>query len=206
MEKKAIIFDLDNTIYPVAAIGHQLFADLFQMITMHGGYQGAIEDVQQEIMRKPFQVVAKAFQFDATLTAAGLALLSDLTYTGAMQPFEDYALTKKINCRKFLVTTGFTKLQHSKIDMLGIKNDFEAIIVVDPSLSSLTKKDVFKDILLEHQLKEKEVLVVGDDLHSEIKAAQELGIDTVLYDYQDLPALALLDNSITSFSGLQRFL
>lgn len=206
MKKKAIIFDLDNTIYPVAAIGHQLFADLFQMIAMHGGYEGAIEDIQQEIMKKPFQLVAKAFQFDAALTAAGLALLSDLTYTGAMQPFEDYALTRKINCRKFLVTTGFTKLQHSKINLLGIKNDFEAIVVVDPAISVLTKKDVFKNILLQYQLQEKEVLVVGDDLHSEIKAAQELGIDTVLYDYQDLPALAVLDNRITNFSGLQRFL
>jgi putative hydrolase of the HAD superfamily len=90
--------------------------------------------------------------------------------------------------------------------MLGIKNDFEAIVVVDPAISVLTKKDVFKNILLQYQLQEKEVLVVGDDLHSEIKAAQELGIDTVLYDYQDLPALAVLDNRITNFSGLQRFL
>jgi FMN phosphatase YigB (HAD superfamily) len=27
-----------------------------------------------------------------------------------------------------------------------------------------------------------DVLVVGDDLHSEIKGAQDLGIDTVLYE------------------------
>jgi len=42
------------------------------------------------------------------------------------------------------------------------------------------------------------VLVVGDDLHSEIKAAQELGIDAVLYDrdnlHRELPDIKRINN------------
>ncbi|HWJ26695.1 MAG TPA: HAD hydrolase-like protein, partial [Flavisolibacter sp.] len=45
-----------------------------------------------------------------------------------------------------------------------------------------TKKDVFAEIVERHGYKKSEVLVVGDDPNSEIKAAQELGIDAVLFD------------------------
>jgi putative hydrolase of the HAD superfamily len=36
MQKKAIIFDLDNTVYAVRTIGEELFASLFELITQDG--------------------------------------------------------------------------------------------------------------------------------------------------------------------------
>ncbi|WP_262249828.1 HAD family hydrolase [Parapedobacter soli] len=183
MKKKAIIFDLDNTIYPVASIARKLFHDLYELIERDGRYVGDFEEIKQNIERKPFQVVAGEFQFDNELTSNALALLADLEYKDTMAPFDDYPLTKDIDCLKFLVTTGFTKLQWSKIKQLGLQADFEACYVVDPALSQQTKKDVFAGIMDEYRLSAEDVLVVGDDLHSEIKAGRELGIDTVVYDY-----------------------
>jgi len=66
---------------------------------------------------------------------------------------------------------------------LGIENDFEAIFVVDPDLSALTKRDIFEKILADNNFVVEDVLVVGDDLNSEIFHAKALGIETVLYDY-----------------------
>jgi putative hydrolase of the HAD superfamily len=99
-----------------------------------------------------------------------------------MQPFADYHLIKVIPIKKFLVTTGFTNLQRSKIKMLGIENDFEEIHIVDPEVSAITKKDVFAGIMKRHDYHVEDLLVVGDDPESEIKAAIELGIDTFLFD------------------------
>ena len=99
-----------------------------------------------------------------------------------MQPFDEYVQIRSSGLMKFLVTTGFTKLQWSKVKMLGIENDFAEIHIVDPELSTQTKKDVFADILKRHHLIAAEVLVIGDDPESEIKAATELGIETFLYD------------------------
>ena len=45
---------------------------------------------------------------------------------------------------KFLVTTGFIKLQMSKVKMLGIEEDFKEIHIVDPEVKDKTKKDVFE--------------------------------------------------------------
>jgi putative hydrolase of the HAD superfamily len=75
-------------------------------------------------------------------------------------------------------------LQHSKIRALGVVGDFEEIHVVDPAGPGPgSKREVFADILRRHGWGPAQVLVVGDDPESELKAAHELGIETVLYDH-----------------------
>lgn len=183
MKKKAIILDLDNTIYPVSSIGDRLFKSLFSLILESGEYTGDFEQVRFEIMRRPFQYIADEFSFSETLKADCFKLLSNLTYDEKMQPFEGYETLLTIPCRRFLVTTGYTKMQQSKIKQLGIENDFEALFVIDPDQSDLTKRDLFEKILTDYNLNVEDVLVVGDDLNSEIFHAKALGIETVLYDY-----------------------
>lgn len=208
VKKKAIIFDLDNTIYPVSSIGGRLFRDLFTMIQEDGRFEGSFEEVKEAIQRKAFQVVAEEFKFHEDLTSAGLKALSDLEYTEQMKPFDDYEVAREIPLMKFLVTTGFSKLQRSKIRELDVEKDFEACFVVDPAKSKKTKKDIFAEIMNRYGLTAREVLVVGDDIHSEIQAGKELGLETVLYDfaskYVELPEYT--DHIITNFSELERFL
>ncbi|MEC3879705.1 HAD family hydrolase [Parapedobacter sp. 10938] len=205
-KKKVIIFDLDNTIYPVASIAKGLFGDLYRLIGADGRYTGEFEDIKYNIERKPFQLVAAEFHFNEELTALALALLADLEYNGPMAPFDDYPLTRDIDCLKFLVTTGFTKLQWSKIRQLNLQADFEACYVVDPASSQQTKKDVFAGIMDKYRLNPEEVLVVGDDLQSEIKAGRELGIDTVVYDYAGKFGSLENHHVITNFDALNAFI
>jgi len=205
-KKKAIIFDLDNTIYPVHAIGDKLFADLFAIIEQSGAYQGEMAEIKDAIQRKPFQVVATKFRFGDTLIEEGLAILSQLEYDGVIEPFDDYQLTKRIDCLKFLVTTGFNRLQESKINQLRIRDDFDACYVVDPSACTHTKKDIFQKIAADHGLQPADILVIGDDIHSEIQAAKELGIDAVVYDHYD--TLSAMDgyDIISHYGQLEPFL
>lgn len=182
MHKKILILDLDNTIYPVSSISSELFKPLFKMIEDHGGFKSDFELIKSDIKRKPFQKVAEEHQFSDELLNMGLDLLKNAVCTMEMNVFEDYEEVKKHPSEKFLVTTGFTKLQKSKVKQLKIKNDFKEIHIVDPQISNKTKKDVFEDIIKRHGLNKEDVLVIGDDPNSEIKAAKELGIDTVVYD------------------------
>lgn len=185
MKKKAVILDLDNTIYPVGAIGEQLFEPVVALIRQHKTYDGNIEDIKSAMMKKAFQVVAKEFNFGSELLKEGLELLGNLSWEEPMLPFNDYKTIKQWPCQKFLVTTGFTKLQSSKVEQLGIADDFDDIYIVDPSISTLTKKDIFKKIMDDYGFAKEEMIVIGDDLDSEIKAGIELGIDVVLYDYKE---------------------
>ncbi len=185
MQKKAIILDLDNTIYAVHSIGHTLFASLFNLIEEERLYTDKMDAIKDDIMRRPFQLVAKDHGFSEALSAKAIAHLKTLSFEGRIDPYPDYQFVRELLINKFLVTTGFKNLQQSKIAAMDIAKDFKEVHIVDPGESGRTKKDVFADIMQRHGYKNEDVLVVGDDLHSEIKAAQELGADVALYDREN---------------------
>jgi len=174
--------DLDNTIYPVHSIGDALFYELFRMIRDSGELGHRLDDVKQEIMRRPFQTVAKEFGLSDALTGRGIEHLQQVEYKGAIAPFPDYSIVREIPADRFLVTTGFTILQNSKVDSMGIRADFREVHIVDPMTTANTKKDVFEDILRRHGYGINEVLVIGDDPGSEIRVAADLGLPVVMYD------------------------
>ncbi|GAL85978.1 hypothetical protein MYP_3207 [Sporocytophaga myxococcoides] len=204
-KKKAIILDLDNTIYPANSIGEEVFKNLFLIIAESGEFKD-IKPIKQEILSKPFQKVATEFNFSEALTNKCITLLKDLTYEKEIKPFEDYVKVMHMTVKKYLVNTGFTKLQQSKVKQLHIKEDFEEIHIVDPQTSSKTQKDIFKDILLRNDYLPEKVLVIGDDPNSEIQAAIELGVDAVIYNKinQNLDRNDL--TIITDFGELTRFI
>jgi putative hydrolase of the HAD superfamily len=183
MPVKALILDLDNTIYPVSSVGEEMFRSLFDLIFSGNEFQGTKEEVKAAIMRRPYFVVAKEFFFSERLHNEGFRLLQNMTYDKPMVPFADYAIVRDMPYTKFLVTTGFISLQQSKIDRLGIAGDFEKIFIVDPSRTNQSKKDIFQEILSAFSYSKDELIVIGDDLNSEIKAGNELGIRTVVYDF-----------------------
>lgn len=193
MNKKALLFDLDNTIYSVYSIGDTLFAPLFELIEQAGTHLPFMEKIRDEVMRRPFQHIANDYRFSGELTAKSLALLHQLEVNIPIAPFEDFALVRQLPVDKYLVTTGFRKMQQSKVDRMNLQKDFREIHIVDPAASDKTKKEVFADIIHRHQYAKEEVLVIGDDLHSEIRAAQELGIEVVWYDkynrYEPIPGI-----------------
>lgn len=202
MPKKAIIFDLDNTIYPVNSIGDKLFQSLFEIISQDPDQINSIDKIKVDIMRRPFQLVADEYFFSEKLTQKATNLLKELRFDGKIMPYEDYHFTKALQVDKFLVTTGFKNLQQSKIDKLNISSDFLEIHIVDPAQSSRTKKDIFREIVQRRNYQTTDVLVVGDDLHSEIKAANELGIDAVLYDRDSIDNHTMQVKRLHNFSQL----
>jgi putative hydrolase of the HAD superfamily len=182
MRYKAIIFDLDNTIYPVQSIADDLFSGLFQLLDESGEATGEMAAIKEEVKQKPFQWVAGKYGLSKDLIQKVVQLLKGLSVSGDIKPFEDYSKTRSLALEKFLVTTGFTKLQRSKIEKMGLEKDFKEIHVVDPETTTRTKKDIFIEVLERNGFGPSEVVVVGDDPESEIKAAQELGIKAILYD------------------------
>ncbi|MBD1395373.1 HAD family hydrolase [Mucilaginibacter glaciei] len=182
--KRVLILDLDNTIYPVSSIASDVFDSIFELIDNELGAndQQAAAQAKHELTRRPYQQVAEEHGFSDELKTKGIELLRNLSYDKPMQWYPEYEVIRAINIDKYLVTKGFKKLQNSKFKMLGIESDFKKCIVVDPEESPLNKKDIFAQIIADNGYAVEEVLVVGDDPESEIKAAQELGIDTFLFD------------------------
>ena len=202
MRKKALILDLDNTIYPVSSIGDKLFAPLFDLIKSDEHVSDQFEQIRKEVMRRPFQLVANEFNFSKELTDKGTELLKNITYNGTIEPFDDYKLIRDLKIDKYLVTTGFKKMQQSKVEAMQLQTDFREIHIIDPSTSDKVKKDLFTDIISRHHYNKADVLIVGDDLNSEIKAGKELGVDAVLYDKLNMYKEEKSVTRITDFAEL----
>ena len=201
MAKKAIIYDLANTIYPVPSIGEKLFAPVFELIAEEEAHRADLAAIKKAMMVTPFRLVAQRFNFTDALTAKAIALQEETVFEDVIATFDDYAEIKTINADRFLVTTGFFKMQNSKIKQMGIEGDFKEIHIVDPTKSS--KKEVFADIMKRFGYSTDDVLVVGDDPESEIRAAKELGIDTVLYSKEKLHDPSVATYSISHFAELK---
>lgn len=181
---KALIFDFDNTLFPTRSITDQVYAGVYELMQE---YRGSISDQKLENIKMglagtAFQKVADQFGLPEELKRRGIELLNETSYRGTISLFKDYTLIKKILLPKFLVTFGFLKLQQSKIDSAGVRQDFKEVIVVDPEISSETKRDVFVRIMNNYGYKPEELIAVGDDPESEIGAARDLGIKTYLFD------------------------
>ncbi|MBE9585187.1 HAD family hydrolase [Mucilaginibacter sp. JRF] len=197
---RALIYDLDNTIYPVKSISDGLFDGLYKLIddNADGLSLASVEAAKEEITRRPFQKVADEFGFSDELKEEATEYLRGLTYSKPMQAYDDYRYVKTLDADKFLVTTGFVKLQNSKVKMLGIAADFKQVYVVDPDSTEKTKRHIFTQILEKYNYKAEEVLIVGDDPESEIKEAKAVGIKTVLYDPEKRYTAADADYRITN--------
>lgn len=181
---KALIFDFDNTLFPTKAITDEVFEEIYALMQE---YRGSISDEKLDAIKKDlagtaFQKVADQFGLPEELKQRGIELLNETTYHKSINLFKDYGLVKSISLPKFLVTFGFMKLQQSKIDSAGVRQDFKEVIVVDPEQSTETKRDVFVKLMDKYGFKPDELIAVGDDPESEIGAARDLGIKTYLFD------------------------
>jgi HAD superfamily hydrolase (TIGR01509 family) len=108
---------------------------------------------------------------------------------------------KELPVRRFLVTSGFRRLQESKVRALGFTGWFTAIhidAIDEPERKG--KHGIFQELLVAHGLPPEAVLVVGDNPDSEIEAGNRLGMKTI----QILrPGVPRGDNAATHIHNLR---
>lgn len=180
---KALIFDLDNCLAAANEVGEQLFAPAFDAIR-RANHDILSEELLSEAFadcwRHPLDWVATKYGFSEAMLAAGWKVFATTEVKEPMYGYGDLALLSELSVRRFLVTSGFRRLQKSKIKALGLERLFTAIYVDaidEPSRKG--KQGLFEHILDTYQLRPTEVLVVGDNPDSEIEAGNRLGMRTV---------------------------
>lgn len=181
---KALILDLDDTIFPTSSIDPVVVKPFLDALEAHNDTL-TIEDLnkaREALWKRPFHVVAKEYRFSEAMIEKSLEALNKVEFTFQLQPYQDYPILQQVQLEKILVTTGITKLQKAKIESLRIQEHFKEIIIDDPSLETGGKRRVFESILQKYRYRPEEVLVIGDNAESEIRAGRELGIPYLLID------------------------
>lgn len=206
----ALIFDLDNCLAPSREVGEELFEPAFAAIRAanRGSVsEQALAQAFADIWRHSLDRVAERYGFSGEMLAAGWRVFAGLEVDRPMSGYADLPVLAELSAQRFLVTSGFRRLQESKIRALGLAPLFTAIHVdaIDEP-GRLGKQEIFARILARHHFAAAEVFVVGDSAEAEIEAGNRLGMPTV----QTLrPGVPRADNArfhIDSLAQLKKLL
>lgn len=204
---KAVIFDLDSCLTAANEVGDALFAPAFQAIRAanHGAVlEDRLKAAFADCWRFPFDSVAAKYGFSAAMRQAGFDAFRNTEVTQPMHGYGDLAVLSEIPAKLFLVTSGFRRLQESKVRALGIAPLFAEIHIdaIDEAHPK-GKLPAFEAILKKHQLAPTEVLVVGDNPDSEIAAGNRLGMTTIQTLRPGVPASPTATHRIQTLHELK---
>ena len=180
---KAIIFDLDNCLSAAVEVGAQLFEPAFKAIRRANRgtlTEAELKEAFSDCWRHPLDFVAAKHRFSKEMLDAGWEVFAQMEVEVPMHGYPDLDVLAELPVQRFLVTSGFRRLQESKVKALGIEHLFTAIhidAIDEPDRQG--KLRIFETILDRHGFKPDEVLVVGDNADSEIDAGNRLWIKTV---------------------------
>lgn len=207
---RAIIFDLDSCLSAADETGQGLYEPAFNAIRAANQGTHSIANLEQafaDMWRLPFDFVAKKYAFTPAMFEAGWAALRDIEVTMPMRGYGDLGALVELPVQRLLVTSGFRRLQESKIRALGITPLFAEIRVdaIDEP-NPRGKQAIFEELLRVHQLAPAEVLIVGDNLDSELAAGHRLGMRTVQTLRPGVPRDPAATHHISDLHELKRLL
>ena len=187
---KAIIFDLDDTLYDCTGSLLEASRKRAAKAMVNAGLPGTEEEayfMQKEISEKHgpyypvFNKIASKFNKDHEFVRAALKAYNSNEVTN-IQLFPDVIPTlKKLaqdNYKLFLLTTGIHERQHKKIELLGLKEHFDEIVINDQEVG-LLMEDCFEAIARKYSLSPQNITVVGDRVREELRIAKAKGMITV---------------------------
>jgi putative hydrolase of the HAD superfamily len=181
---RAAVFDLDHTLFDPRTVSHALFNEVecYVRQVATGLLPEAVLDAAfADAWRLPFDRVVTLHQLPDVVTTAGRDAACSLEVTEPLTPFADVVGgLEQLSLRRFLLTTGFRRLQESKLRQLGLTSLFEAVFVdaLDPP-GPCGKRVLLERLLIERALSGSEVMVVGDRADDELSAGRALGMFAV---------------------------
>lgn len=186
---KAIIFDLDNTLYDMEAqrIEPALRSAVDAMISsgldcsQEEGFQVIKNLFYKHLKSNNFLALAKMF------ATTGMDL--DRIAQSGKEAYYGYTSTKltlfpgvqemleqlRSDHQLALITFGDPVVQNKKLDLLGIRDFFDIVTIA----TRPDKEECFLDVIDELGVKQNRIMVVGDRLDSEMKIGNKLGMTTV---------------------------
>lgn len=180
---KAVIFDLDNCLAAADEAGRGLLEPAFAaMRAANDGTvpEAAVAEGFEDMWRHGLDWVVRAHGFTTAMRDAGWRAMARIEVTEPLSGYGDLGWLEEMELPRFLVTTGFRRLQESKVRALGLAPLFTDIIVDaldDPGRRG--KEAIFAEIVGRLGAQPAELLVVGDNDESELAAGARLGMPTV---------------------------
>jgi len=180
MKIKAVIFDLDDTLYDCRAAKALVEAGL--PCTEDEVYQ-----LQKELTEKygpyyhVFNEIVNKYNADSKLVTIAYKAYNS-SEVSEIKPFPYVIPTlkelKEKGYKLFLLTVGVHERQEKKINILGLKPYFDEMVISDQEIG-LPMEDCMRDLIERHAINFREAVMVGDRVREELRIAKSLGMTTI---------------------------
>jgi putative hydrolase of the HAD superfamily len=182
-EVHTLIFDLDNCLCSARAVGESCFSPAFAAIRAaapSGFAPTQLRRVFRDCWTHDFEAVCTKHALTVEMRQAGFAAFADAEVRKPIEGYGDLPRLAALPGRKFLVSSGFTRLQTSKVRALGLAGVFERVVIdaID-SPPRKGKQHIFEELLSAVGVSAGEAWVIGDNAESELAAGRHLGCRTV---------------------------
>ncbi|MFH1664178.1 MAG: uridine diphosphate-N-acetylglucosamine-binding protein YvcK [archaeon] len=189
---KAVIFDLDDTLFDCSSLlvanARKRAAKALAEAGINLSEKQLVEEQKKLNELNPtsnvFDLIAEKFLSEEKAKDAVKKALeaynSDVVeeihlFDGAREMLESL---KEKKIKLILITSGITRRQQKKIELLNLRSLMDEIFIHDIETGP-DKEKFFVEALKRFNLKPSEVVSVGDRIHSEIRIANKMGMNSV---------------------------
>jgi putative hydrolase of the HAD superfamily len=225
---KHLFFDLDHTLWDFEANARSTLQELHLLLELeskgvtdfelfHKNYLAHNEKLweryrngfikQDELRVKRMRLALLDFKIADDILAQEMStrFLDLLPTRTILFPYTkeilDYLLNK--NYVLHLITNGFEKTQHNKLQYSGLKHYFKEIITSEGSNSLKPNKEIFDYAFGKTGAAKAESIMIGDSIEVDILGAINAGIDQVFVNYSGIPTSITPTYTITSLKELE---
>lgn len=190
MKVKAVIFDLDDTLYDCSGSLIDASRRRAAKALVEAGLPCTEEEVYQlekELSEKHgpyhliFNEIVKKYNADSKLVNIAYKAYNSSEVT-EIKPFPYVIPTlkelKEKGYKLFLLTVGVHERQEKKINILGLKPYFDEMVISDQEIG-LPMEDCMRDLIERHAIDFREAVMVGDRVREELRIAKSLGMTTI---------------------------
>ncbi|HHT9130518.1 MAG TPA: uridine diphosphate-N-acetylglucosamine-binding protein YvcK [Candidatus Brocadiaceae bacterium] len=190
MKIKAVIFDLDDTLYDCTGSLIDASRKRAARAMVEAGLPCTEEEVyrlQKELTDKHgpyylvFNEIVNKYHADNKLVNIAYKAYNS-SEVSVIKPFPDVIPTlkelKEMGYKLFLLTIGVHERQEKKINTLELRPYFDEMVINDQEIG-LLMEDCIRDLIKRHNINAGEVAMVGDRVREELRIAKSLGMTTI---------------------------
>lgn len=192
---KAILFDLDNTLYGEKTYVESGFKEISRYLAQHFNldfeevYCKTLEIFNKEGRGKVFDLLLKEYDLnsDKNIMTLVYAYRNHLPEISLYEGTQDVLAKLKKNHKLGLITDGQVIAQKRKVEALNLEKYFDTIIFTDILGSEFWKPSKMPYLIALNNLKSspQEAIYIGDDPYKDFKAPKELEMKTIQIKKED---------------------
>lgn len=227
---KAVIFDIDNTIYPYgpshSSAENAVISKMLKIYNIPKDYiNNALEDAKESLKKQLGPVASshsRLLYFQLMLENLGLKSSISLALDLEQTYWRTFLVSASLftGVKEFLneikshglalgaVTDLTSQIQFRKIIYFGLENQFDYIVTSEESGKDKPSKDSFIKIMKKMNLDPSECWMIGDHPLNDIQGGKELGMRTfqIAHPFNQMkPIKEYTDVIFESYAELQQF-